>query len=269
MPYRNPIYAFLHAARDAGAAAISTNNAFAPNAAAFLVDDQAGALGTFTDPETNHQIDLNRGAAGLEELTSLIIPEGHNLNGSNIRVQTDDNPGFSSPTVIKASTAISSAQQIIAGLTIGGETARRYQYVRLDFPSSGSINPELPELIYTAQRTTSRGLEPGWLDMLAHNTLEFPKESGAEAALALGPDRRILEYRYRDVIEAADFALFDELLAECGTARPFWLWPPWTEEAPLWVRLAANVRQQQDPSVPAATISPRRQIDLSAREHLA
>ena len=271
MTWQNFQYCILHAARDAGAAAISAWEVAATGFPFdFLIDDRAGALCKFTTSTSAHFVQLNRGAAGLEEIARLIIPAGHNLNTENVRVRTATDAPFTAGVVeILAETAISSAGIIDLAMAGGTEAQRQQQYVRIDFPNSGSLVPEIPELIYTRTRTTTRGPEQGWGDMLVHNTHDFPLESGAVASLSLGADRRLFELVYRDVVLAADLLVFSDLLSTCGTSKPFYIDEPFTGSDPIWMKLTEDSRQVQDPAIPAATDAPQKQINLSMLEHLA
>ena len=271
MAWRNTQYAFLHAARDAGASAITCANTFATTGPKdFLIDDRAGSLATFTAAATDHYIQLDRGAGTLEEIDRIIIPAGHNYNGHNLRVRTDSASDFSvDPTEILAKTAISAATIIDLAMTGGTEAQRKYRYVRIDDDDAESWNPEIPELILTRTRTLTRGPEPNWEDYPTHNTLHFPKESGAIASLSLGADRRYFAFVYRNVKDSDDLAVFSELIAEVGTSRPFYLDPPFDTEAAVWVKLIEDVRQSQDRLYPAGTDSYRPEIPLRMLEHLA
>ena len=264
-------YAFLHAARDAGAAAITTNNAFTTAGPKdFLIDDRAGALCIFSTAETDHYIQIDRGAGTLEEIARLIIPEGHNLDTETVRVRTDTAVDFSAdPTEILVETAISGTGIIDEAMAGGTEAQRKYRYVRVDFPNAGAITPEIPELILTRTRTTDRGPEKGWDDYLVHNTQDFPLRSGAVASLSDGADRQFYGLDYRDVKLAADLLVFSDLIATCGTSKPFYVDKPFTGEDPVWVKLTEDSRQTQDEAVPAATDAPMKHIRLSMLEHLA
>lgn len=262
MSWRNPRYAFLHAGRDAGAAALTPSPAAdADFPVDFLVDDRAGSLFKFGSSSSSAQVDLDRGAAGLEALDRLLIPSGHNLGGNTITLEADDNAGFSSPTTLLNAVAVS------AGLIDQAFASNTERYLRLSIGGTGTW--EIPEWVLTRTRTTTRGPEPGWEDYHEHNTLEFTKESGSIASLSLGPDRRVFAYRYRDVKDSDDLAVFSELIAAVGTARPFYLDPAFDTEAAIWVKLSEDSRQRQDPQVPAATDATQREIELRLREHVA
>lgn len=262
MTWQNPQYAFLHAARDAGASAITDNSHgwLTANPKDFLIDDRAGSLATFDSSESDHWIQVDRGTGTLEAIDRLIIPSGHNLAGVTITVKT----GAADPPTTTRLTAAG----VVAGLIDEAVTSNDDRYVRIEFSvTSGAW--AIPQLIYTRTRTTDRGPEPGWGDMLLHNTLDFEKESGSIASLSLGADRRFFEFVYRYVKLAADLLVFSDLLSTCGTSKPFYLDPAFTGETAVWVKLTQNSRQQLDRAAPGSPDSARPEISLSMLEHLA
>jgi hypothetical protein len=276
MTWQNFSYSFLHAARDAGASAITSDGTFASAGGVaqaskyFLIDDRAGSLATYeaaANPPPYVQID--RGAAG-EELTRLIIPEGHNLNGKTVRVLTSNTGAFAGEQiVVLGTTSVTSTGIIDEEIALGTAAQRQYQYVRVDHATSGSWNPEIPELILTNQRTPSIGPERNWTDYLRHNTLDFPKQSGAVASLSLGADRRFVELLYRHVDDSDDLDIFSELIATCGTSKPFWLDLAFTGDDPVWMKLTEDSVQRLDRAAPGSPDSARPEIPLSMLEHLA
>lgn len=270
MAFRNFRYSFLHAARDAGVSALSSNNGVVSGYPLDnLIDSMAGYICRLDTVAADHYLQLNRGAAGLEEIDRLYIPVGHNLNTETVRVRTDTTTAFSPGTEILAETAISSAAAIDLPMTGGNETQRKAQYVRLDFPNAGSIQPELPELVYSRIRAPSVGPEKGWTDMLIHNTQDFMKRTGVVASLSRGADRRLFELVYRDVDLPADLAIFSELITTCGTSLPFLVDPMFDTEAVVWMKQVDDSRQGQDQAVPATTETPMKQVHLNMLQHLA
>jgi len=261
MSWRNPRYAYLHAARDAGADAITlSHTAGTTDYKDFLIDDRAGSLFKFAESSTGQTITIDRGSGSLDAIDRLIIPAGHNITGT-IDLDADTTSGFTSATVLLSGESVSTA------LIDETFSSNSEQWLRLTFNGTGQW--EIPELIFTSTKTTTRGPEQGWVDMIQHNTLHLPLESGVVASLARGLDRRRIEYVYRDVNDSGDLAVFAALLATCGTSRPFILDPAFDTETPLWMKLIEDSQQQQDPAVPAATDSTKRRITLPMLEHIA
>jgi hypothetical protein len=226
-----------------------------------LIDDRAGSLCTFAGSAADHYYQIDRGATGLDAITRLIIPSGHNLGGNTITLQADDDVAFGSATALLTTSAVA------AGLIDKTFASNQERYLRLSINGTGTW--AVPELVFTNTRTTTRGPEQGWVDMLLHNTLDFTKESGSIASLALGADRRLFELTYRDVILTADLLVFSDLISTCGTSKPFWVDEPFTGSDPIWMKLTEDSRQVQDPAIPAATDAPQKRIELSMLEHLA
>lgn len=261
MTWRNPQYSFVHAARTAGAAAIST----VPGVAAGfpvdnLIDDRAGSLFKFTSSGADSKIIVNRGAGSLDPIDRLLIPAGHNITGT-INLLADDSAGFPDPTTLL------SGEAVATGLIDETFALNSQQFVKINFNADGQW--QIPQLILTEKRTTDRGPDPlpGWSDQLIDNTLLFPKSSGVVAALELGVDRRRIEYDYR-VLETADELVFAELWTECATARPFFLDPAYDDEPPIWVRLVEPIERRLDTIAPQSDARAyfRRLVML---EHLA
>ncbi len=267
MAWGNPKWYFLHAARAAGASLISAQNTFATDTEHFLIDDRLGSLCTFTGAATDHHIQIDRGAGTLEEIDRLIIPVGHNFNGENVRIRTDDNAGFSSPISILSQTAITSAGLINLAATSGTAGDRTARYVRFDWPASSSTNWTIPELILTRERTTTRGPDPRWRDEKRSTSEDFQKASGVISTLQPGVDLRFIEMDYR-IVKAADFAVFDELLDANGTSIPFYLQPAYTTESLVWMKMESAVRRNHDEPAPAANDESKRYV-LSMLENIA
>lgn len=265
MTWQNFQYAFLHAARDAGAANLFAFSSRADgHPLAFAIDDRAGSYVTFAAASASQYIQMDRGAAGLEAIERLIIPAGHNLDGVEVRVRSATDVGITAGVTLLVDSVTMDAGIVDEDF----DASSTQQYVRIDFPND-NFKPQITQLVYTRTRTTTRGPEQGWVDMLRHNTLDFPMESRAIASLSLGADQRFFELAYRDVRDSADLAVFSELLAEVGTSRPFWVDEPFTDADPIWMKLTEDSRQLQDPEAPAATDEPKKQIELSMLEHLA
>jgi hypothetical protein len=275
MTWRTPRFNYLHAARDAGAGNISLPSyAWATGLGAdFLVDDRQGTLATFSTSETDHMIDLDRGSGSLDAIDRAYIPSSHTAGGSQARLIAADDAGFTSGvTLLKNYSTFTTGaawdQDFLASNT--------QRYVRLEWGSGSPTGAwGIPELIYTYPEALTIGPEPEWEDYLAHNTLDFPKESGGVASLALGADRRFIRYVYRHVDVAADLTIFSELLSTCGTSKPFLLDPcfgtaPSAQTVPaVWMKLTEDSRQSLDRASPGSPDSARPMIPLSMLEHLA
>lgn len=266
MAWRAPRYGILHAARLSGLASITGLNAWsATEPKDHLIDDRAGSLARFAASDNDHYIQIDRGAGTLEGITRLWIPAGHNWAGADYRLRAATDSGITTSVDTLVATVASPSDGSAIDQSFASNTKR---YIRLDWPAETG-QWALGELVLTNTRTTTRGPEQGWEDSVAHNVLVQALESGAEAALVLGADRRRFDFRYRDVKDSADLTLFADLIEDCGLSHPFLLDPPFDTEAVVWARLQRDVENIQDPRLPAATGSPQRQLRLSILEHVA
>ena len=252
MAWRNPRYAFLHAAREAGAAAISSQNIFATaQPKDLLIDDRLSDLAKFNAAATDHFVQVDRGAGTLEAIDRLVIPTGHNFNGANLRVRhADDAPFTSGVADLLATVAVASAGQLDYALT--SSTKR---YVRMDWPSSSSTAWEWGEWFLSRTRTTLRGPEPNWPHTPRHAVRTYDLPSGVTAILEEGPDRDAIEYLYNVVKDAADLAVFEDLIAAAGMSHPFILDPAYDTEATAFFLLTAPIEREYDNPNPTVAIS--------------
>ena len=267
MAWRAPRYAYLHAARDAGVSAITAVNTFSTTQPEdHLIDDRAGSLTTFTASASDHGIDVDRGAAGLEAIDRLWIPSGHNWSGWDVRVMTSATGAFAGEETEVLDPDVA-GQAVGSGAIDLALTSSTDRYIRLDWPNEVTINPQLGELVLTRTRTLIRGIEQGWQDELQSNTEFQDLNTGGQAALVKGADQRSFRWRYRAVSDAADLSVFDELAA-LGMTAPLLIDPPFDDESSIWCRLQRQVRRVQDPAVPASSDARQSQIDLELLEHV-
>ncbi len=100
MSYVAPIFYFLHAARAPGASVTLSPAAATDFPVYYSYDGRTRHLFKYGSSTANATYTVDRGAAGLEAVDTLIIAAGHNLAGSTIGVSSDDNSAFTSPTII-------------------------------------------------------------------------------------------------------------------------------------------------------------------------
>jgi hypothetical protein len=213
----------------------------------------------FNASEADHYVQIDRGAEGLEAIDRLYIPSGHNFAGADIRVRSaiaDD--------MITGVTTQLAAVAAPAGALDFDLTSTTKRYVRLDWPNDTGTW-EFGELILTRTRTTTDGPLQGWRDFQQHNRVEFEKESGATATLALGADRRVMELDYR----ATNDSLFAEMMAEVGTFKPLLVDPPYDTESVAWMKFSADLRITEGTEVPASQATRFADYRLRLLEHLA
>jgi hypothetical protein len=253
--WRSPRFAHHHALLEAGVSALSFANAVdADKPADFLLDNRAASLFGFATAESDHYIQVDRGAGTLAVLERVWIPSGHNIAGNTIRIRSADDAAMSvSVANILGGTAVP-AGAFDADLT-GSTAQRQKRYVRLEF-TSGTVAWELGELLLTVTEELSIGIEQRWGDEPNHNHLVFPKESGIEAALELGPSRRGFEFTWR-AVPAADRAILEALDAAVGRSRPFLLDPPYDSEPAVWVKQERDLEGREETELPAETVPDR------------
>ncbi len=260
MAWRAPRYCFLHAARDAGVSAISEQNIWSTSGPSdFLIDDRAGSLAVFNASAADHYVQIDRGAAGLEIINRLYIPSGHNFAGADIRLRSATDTGITASVTTMLATVAAPAGALDFDLSPSTQ-----RYVRLDWPNDTGTW-ELGELILTRKRTTTDGPKPGWRDFIHHNRIEFEKESGATATLALGADRRVLELDYNGTNDS----LFAEMMTAVGTFKPLLIDPPYDDEAVVWMKFSDDLRITEATEVPATQTVRYADYRLRLLEHLA
>lgn len=228
MAYRNPRFAYLHAARDAGAAAITlATGTFETDGQKEFLSDGQFTLARITHSGSVVELDVDRGAAGLEAIDRLVIPVGHNLD--TIVWNVESGSSFP-PTTSRGAGTFSGAGIIDESLTSSTD-----RYWRLNLV--GSVTHEIPQLLFTATVTTSiRGPEPPWIDRVLDGAIRNEKQSGARAILQPAPSRRLFEYSYR-AVKNADRTTLRALIAAVGRHQPFILDPAFDDEGPVWVEL--------------------------------
>jgi hypothetical protein len=252
--------------RDAGLSGVSAANAFTTAGPKdFLLDDRAGSLTVFATSESDHYVQIDRGAGTLEAIDRLWIPSGHNFAGADIRVRS----AISSDMITGVTTELAAVAAPAGALDFAlSSTTKRY--VRLDWPNDTGAW-EFGELILTRIRTTTDGPLQGWRDYPQHNRVEFEKESGASATLAMGADRRVLEIDYR----ATNDSLFAEMMADVGTFKPLLIDPPYGDapaaatEPVVWMKFSEDVRVTEATDAPASQTVRYADYRLRLLEHLA
>lgn len=247
MAYRLPLFAFLHAARTAGAAAVTPDDADAAYPKERLIDSQIRPRFRFGTTGANHRVDVDLGASFPTGFDRLLVPINHDVGGQAFTVQQDDNSGFATPTSLASGSFPAGTATIDVALTASTE-----RYLRLTITPSGRWF--LPELWYTKRETTTRGPEPGWVDQPLPNVVETVLRSGSRFGQKLGARRRQFSLSYTHLPDA-DRALFVVSLLDATNdgALPFWYWPPDDTEAPVLVHLAEPPSMVQDRDNPRAT----------------
>lgn len=265
MAWRSPRYAYRHFLREAGAAALSTVNAFASDSPKErLLDERAGYLARFAASMSDHAVEVDFGLGVVNVFDRFWIPPGHNLTTAGITVSVYAGTSSPASTLLGSLTGPFDSDEGI-DLELTQSSGR---YVRVTFTGASGAWA-LGELLLTKTTTTVRGPEPGWEDGHRFNVLRFPKASGISAALEAGPPRRRIVYSYRDVRDSGDLTSFAAMIAYAGTSRPILVDPAYDDEYPVWMALAADPQSSQDAPAPASDATRHRSYRLELEEHLA
>ena len=244
MAARMPYFVWSHAGRAAGDAAITMSPAAASGFPKYRsVDGFGQSLAKHASAAAATWI-CDRGAAGLEAVTRIFIPSGHNLGAQSVVVASDDNGSFTSPTTLATITTA-------AGLIESALTSSTERYLRVSIPGSGSAW-EYGEMWLGRTRTPSAAvkLDPGWdiAPLVNTNVQRYP--SGVQGSIINGPDQRTLRMTFYWVT-GTDLTLFQELAAACGGAKyPLWVGAPDDAIPSTLMWLAAISAWKQDAEKP-------------------
>ena len=263
MAWRNVQLYYQHAARTAaiavGDTAITSNATFT-TPKGHLVDDRAG-IRTALSSGANNYIQVDTGPASPPTVDHLFIPAGHNLNGCSIKLESDDNASFTTPTTMLGSTAITGSAAISLDVTSSAE-----RYYRLTFITSGTW--QISELFLTRKQTLSRGPDQGWEDGYVFPVEIYAKRTGARPAAEFGSKLRVLEFEFKRVGET-DYAQFAALLNAVGTTRPFLLDVPFDTSGQIWCSLLAPLETNSDKPNEQATGERRYRVRMRVQEWAA
>ncbi|GAG38558.1 unnamed protein product, partial [marine sediment metagenome] len=190
-------------------------------------------------------------------------PPGHNLNGFAVTVEADDDAGFGTPTALVTAQAVTDDgwQEFI----FSGDNSE--QYLRVTFVGTAVF--QVSELIYTKPYSPDRGVEQGWTNEPAHNVLTLPSEPGLDGSIVLGADRQRYRLAFRNISDQVDIDFWNAFIPYVKTARPFLLYPAYTDGTRRWVKMSRDSRQNEDPNNPAATDREQKRITIEALEHIA
>jgi hypothetical protein len=258
MAWRNPQFAYLHAARDVGVASITPDGAFTGSSKAYLIDDRPSVQFTWDGPAAaNHTIDIDLGANWVTGLDRLYIPN-HDIT-SNWTLTEDTTSDFATDPQVRGAGVCS------AGVDFDGPigTPTEDRYLRIKFISSGAWS--MGQLWISTTVTTTAGPEQGWTDELIPNVIQFPSGD----AIQTDSDQQLFEFRYpvAGAAAAADKTNLEALIAAVSTYRPFLLDPPYDTESVKLVKMNERARVRINTLVPASG-TPTADIRLSMLEYL-
>lgn len=249
MAFRAPRYSHVHAGRAVGAAAITTSHALDTDFPKDnIIDDRAGTLCKFAASNV-HWFDFDLGASFDTGINRLIIPANHNT--TLVRVQEDDNAGFSTPTNLTGNLAQ------VAGVLIDMEfvtpSSQRYIRVRLNDTQTHSLSQIFLTKIVTLTVGPSLADSP---DEKRANVTRLLQSTGLSPTIQNGPQQRYLEYEYEAALEGADLTAMEALVDSVGMSRPFFVDPasfsatPETDDPALWMKFAEMPESRNSVLVP-------------------
>jgi hypothetical protein len=264
MAYRQPAFMTTHSVAGRPISAISTAGGTYltdPNKRS-LVDFRQLELAVYSSGLTTHTLDVDMGSNFL--FNRLVIPQGHNLSGATLTVRTDDNSGFTTPTIVGALAVPNFLVIDMALSTIVGE-----RYWRSSFVYGAATAPQLGEYWLGTYNQLSAaayidpGFENGFYSQLARQ--EYP---GGIVTAELAPARRRFSLKIVNVdMGSTDYTTLGAVL-RLGAGRPFWYWPPddvaFQDLGPFLVILDKDGTRVQE--FPSPTTSPRYSIELSMIE---
>lgn len=238
MAYQEPILYLLHAAADAGAAAITPSAAFEAAAPVdYLIDGRPSRLARFAASGSGRFITVDRGAGGgLEAVDTVVIPAGHNLDPASQLTILHSTDNVSYPT-------IGTLNPVPSGQLVIPTTSSTNRYLRILVSGVGQW--ELGELYFTRARQPTRGPDPNWAEAPRQpvEVVEFPTRlSTARVAV----DQRTYTYTFRRLAQGgADLAILDAAIAS-GRDAPFYLRQTDTAVSELvLVKVAGTPRREQ------------------------
>ena len=168
-----------------GTTAVTDENASFP--AVRLYDRDIGLLYKANSAPANSYITVDQGAGGTTDVSRLIIPVGHNLNGLVLKLQRSvDN--FATPIDVVTWTQ-GDALQISKSFAQPATT----RYWRLNITCAG-VTPQMPEIFLSQDVVFSYNPEYGGPIGTQYNVDRWEVEAGLVRKVKKGNPRRV--YRY-------------------------------------------------------------------------
>jgi len=246
MAYRAPRYCYIHAARDAyvmNSSAITISRAAHDDYPIVnMIDDRAGTIFQFDTSVSGASIfidlDPNSTATWQTGLDRLIIPANHNLE--TIQVWEDDYLDFQTgpgPYSLSGVIDTVAGEQIDVPFTVQTQTR---QFIRLSV--TYTAQHFFSQFFLTKVETLGDGPDiADSPDGYRANVTRLEQPDGQSPTVLHGPQQRVMEYNYK-LIEGADLATMEAMIAEVGMDRPFWVDPasfsdtPETDDPPIWMK---------------------------------
>jgi hypothetical protein len=238
MAWQTHRWAYLHAAADAGAAALTVSVATATGFGKDrLIDYRRQSLMRLSAAQTAFNVILDRGAAGLEAVDRLVIPSGHNLGAATLTVHRSTTGAFGGEEVQLGTVAAPGSGVIDLALT-----SSTHRYLRLSVSGASAVY-EFGELFFTRVRIPTRGWDPGYDDRPVVNR-ETRRTGQSYVTTLYGAAQSEIRAK-ANLYRGADLALADELIAYLDLGLPLWYWRPDTAAKPIYVLGELESRAQE------------------------
>jgi hypothetical protein len=253
MAYQIPRFAFLHAAADAGAANLSSDDEDTDFPLENLIDGRPSSLFKF-DSSGSHYVIVDRGTQPMSEAVGrIIIPAGHNLAAATlVRVHSSTTGAWGGEETLRKGwdqTGESDPDGII-DQDFTAETTDRY--LRFYVLTPAGTTWEFGQLYFTRTRqATTAGPEPRWTDQ--PESISVVRELWSRSATSLyAANRRRYSFRTH-ILESTDLSVYDELFTAVSDSTAFYMDPPDDTETPRFVKIAPRTwRRTQDHPAPAS-----------------
>jgi len=229
--YQQPIWSWLHAARDAGASSVNVVEATtAATPESWLVDNQSRRLVTRSAAGVM-TITIDRGAATRLGVDRLLIPSGHNLAGRLVTLSSATDGTFVTRTTIlmysraRGADLVTAAATVHAGTCVFDFPESRKRYLVVEFSARASEVGQLGELWLTRKETPAVGFAPEYEYGFLQSVDASELRSGAIATVELGTQRRTLSCT-TGLLSGTDQKLYNRMVSDVGTSRdPLWIDP--------------------------------------------
>lgn len=269
MAWQRPRFSFLNIGFDTGIGNISSKNAVDSDYPLdFIIDGRQGDPSIMDSAATDHWLQINRTAGGLEVVNRLILGANHNYDGENIRLRASTDAAVTAGVdTLIPQTAVTGSAMLDYSFT-----ANSKQYITLDWPSSTSTAWETTEFWVTRMRELTIGPGDGWRDEPVFIGEEFTKASGVVAHLETGPARRFFQlvYNWAGQSAASDHTILNELITTVRLSRPFILDPPFDDESALVMKFMQNQPPQREFDFPTPSSGTKAyRYTLPMLEHIA
>jgi hypothetical protein len=242
--YQDPEFAFDARLHEAGNIAVITGSEDpgSTGAGVFrIVDSQHARDAEIKATGTNPiEVEVDRGAGSAPNHTRLIIPEGHNLSGWDVRIL--GGPATGPSGAVAGPFSIVSNDEIDITYAENPDGAERFQVVKFDSAPAPDLRLALPEIYLTNTVVPIRGPDTTWGAVVRRNVQDFVGASGVGTDVRTGPDQQTWRLTWNLVLgdDVDDFLRVLE-----SAVRPFYFLPPDDDFGWALYKLEGNVDKSE------------------------